>query len=70
MNQARSFRNRLNNARLVVGEHERNQHAASERSEPVLERRQVELPVAGDRHLLNGRRRKTPPREHGRVLDG
>src|SRR5207245_8150009 len=54
---ARGLRNRLNNAGLVVGEHERNEGSVLERSHAPFERRKVDLPASSHRQALDGRRR-------------
>src|SRR6266566_227226 len=66
---ARSLRNRLNNAGLVVGKHERNERSALERSHAPLECRKVDLPASAHRQALDSRRREPPAGEHRGMLD-
>ncbi len=56
---------RLDNAGLVVGRHQRYHHRLGRPGECRLERRQIDPPIGQDRNLLGFRRGK-----HRRVLDG
>ena len=69
MDYARGLRNRLNNAGLVVGEHERNERSALERSHAPLKRRKVDLAASGHRQALDRCRREPPAGEHRGMLD-
>ncbi len=70
VHQRSRLQDRLNNTGLIVGKHDRNQDRAIDPGKPARQHIQVDLPVPGNRQMLDGGRRKTAARQDRRVLDG